>query len=93
MTPEQRAHVLIAPLKIWAALLVLLGMTFGYAFIPDAPLKLPVSLAIAAAKALLIATLFMQLKQAAGLVRIAAMTGIAWASLLYLIAFADYLTR
>ena len=93
MTREQRSHVLIAPLKIWAALVVLLAMTFGYAFLPDAPLKLPVSLAIAAAKALLIATFFMQLRQATGLVRMAAIAGVAWVSLLYIIAFADYLTR
>ena len=93
MTPEQRAHVLIAPLKIWAALMVLLAMTFGYAFLPDAPFKLAVSLAIAAAKALLIALLFMQLKRAAGLVGLAAIAGLVWASFLYIIAFADYLTR
>jgi cytochrome c oxidase subunit 4 len=93
MTREQRAHVLIAPLKIWAALMALLAATFLYAFLPDAPLKLAVSLVIAAAKALLIAILFMQLKQATGLVRMAALAGTVWVSFLYLIAFADYLTR
>ena len=49
--------------------------------------------AIAIAKALLIALLFMQLRNAAWLVRLAAMAGVIWVSFLYLIAFANYLTR
>ena len=93
MSPEQRRKVLIGPLKIWAGLMVLLVMTFAYAYLPGAPVKTEISLAIAAAKALLIATLFMQLRQAAGLVRMAAIAGFVLVSLLYIIAFADYLTR
>jgi len=93
MTPEQRAHVVIAPFKVWAALLLLLGVTVGYAYWPRAPLKTEVSIAIAIAKALLIAILFMQLRRATWLVRLAAIAGVTWVSFLYLIAFSDYLTR
>lgn len=93
MTPEQRAHVILAPLKVWAALLVLLSLTFGYAYLPHGPLKTEVSIAIAVTKALLIAILFMQLRTAVWLVRLAALTGIVWLSFLYVIALSDYLTR
>lgn len=93
MTREQRAQVIVAPLKIWAALLVLLGLTVGYAYLPHAPLKTEVSIAIAVAKAVLIAMLFMQLREAAWLVRLAALAGVVWVSFLYIIAFSDYLTR
>ena len=93
MTREQRADVILRPLAIWAVLMVLLAATIGYAFWPGAPLKTEVALAIATAKAVLIALLFMQLRSAAWLVRLAAIAGLAWVSLLYLIAFADYLTR
>jgi len=93
MTREQRAHVILAPLKVWAALLVLLGLTLGYAYVPHAPLKAEVSIAIAVAKALLIAMVFMQLRKADWIVRLAALAGIVWVSFLYLIAFSDYLTR
>lgn len=93
MTREQRAHVLIAPLKIWGVLLLLVALTLGYAYWPHAPLKTEAALVIAATKAVLIALLFMQLKNAAWLVRLAAIAGVTWLSLLYLIAFADYLTR
>lgn len=93
MTPEQRDHVILGPLKVWAGLLVLLGLTLGYAYLPHAPFKTAVSIAIAVAKALMIAMIFMQLRQSDWLVRLAALTGVVWVSFLYLIAFSDYFTR
>ncbi len=93
MTREERNHVLIAPLKIWSGLMALLGLTIGYAFIPGLPLKTETGLAIALAKALLIAILFMQLKRATGIVRLAAIAGVVWASFLFMLTFADLLTR
>lgn len=93
MTREQRRHVILGPLKVWGGLLLLLGTTLMYAYIPQAPFKLGASLGIAAAKALLIASLFMQLRRATALVRMAALAGVVWISFLYVIAFADYLTR
>ena len=93
MTREQRSHMIWKPLALWAALLLLVAATFGYAYLPHAPAKPFVSLAIAATKALLIAPFFMQLREAAWLVRRAAVAGLVWVSFLYLITFADYLTR
>lgn len=93
MTREQRAHVIWKPLGLWAALLVLVATTFGYAYLPHAPAKPAIALGIAATKALLIALFFMQLREAAWLVRLAAVAGLVWVSFMYLITFADYLTR
>lgn len=93
MTREQRHEVLIRPLGIWAILMVLLGATFAYAYLPAAPVKTFVSLSIGVAKALFVVLLFMQLKKAAGIVRMAAIVGLTWASFLYLFALADYVTR
>lgn len=93
MTREQRTHVLIGPLRIWATLMLLLGFTIGYAYSPALPLKTEAGLVVAAAKAALIALLFMQLRQVAGIVRLAAMAGLIWATFLYLFTFADVLTR
>jgi cytochrome c oxidase subunit IV len=93
MTREQRREVLIRPLRIWALLMVLLGATFAYAYLPAAPVKTFVSLSIGVVKALFVVLLFMQLKKAAGLVRMAAVIGLTWASFLYLFALADYFTR
>lgn len=93
MTREQRAHVIGRPLMLWSALMLLVAATIGYAYWPGAPLKTEAALLIAGAKVVLIALLFMQLGRAAWLVRLAAMAGLTWLSLLFLIAFADYLTR
>lgn len=93
MTREQRARVVLRPLALWAGLMLLVAATIGYALWPGAPLKTGVALAIAAAQVGLIATIGMGLRRAAWLVRLAALAGVAWLSLLYLIAFADYLTR
>ena len=93
MTREERRKVVIAPLAIWGGLMVLLASTVGYAFWPHVPFKTEAGLTIALAKALLIAILFMQLKTATGLVRVAAIAGLTWASFLYILTFADLLTR
>lgn len=93
MTGEERHHVLVKPLRIWAALMALLVLTILYAFVPGLPFKTEAGLGIALAKALLIALLFMQLKSASRIVRIAAVAGLVWASFLYVLTFADLLTR
>jgi cytochrome c oxidase subunit 4 len=92
MSREAR-HVLMIPLLVWLGLLVLLGATCGYAYWPGAPLKFGSGVLIAFAKAALIALVFMQLRSSSNLVRLAAVTGLAWLSLLFLFSFADFLTR
>ena len=93
MSADERRHVIWGPVRLWAGLMALFGATVFYAYLPGAGAKLGVSLSIGTAKALLIAMLFMQLRAASGLVRLAALAGLVWASFLYLFAFADYLTR
>lgn len=93
MTRDERREVIWAPLGIWAGLMTLLALTVIYAYLPGAPLKTEVALAIGLAKALLIALFFMQLRKAAGLVRLAAAVGLTWGSLLYIFTFSDLLTR
>lgn len=93
MTRDQAREVIWAPLGVWAGLMALLALTIVYAYVPALPAKTEAALAIGAAKALLIAVFFMQLRHAAALVRIAAASGLCWLALLYLFTFADYLTR
>jgi caa(3)-type oxidase subunit IV len=85
--------VLLVPLVTWAALLVALGATALYAFLPDAPLKPWVGLSIAGLKATLIALFFMRLTRAPALVKITAAVGLLWLSLLFILGFCDFLTR
>lgn len=90
---EPVRKVVLAPLLAWGGLLLLLSLSLGYAYIPAAPLKSGAGLAIAAAKIAIIVLVFVQFRKTDGLIRIAAAAGLLWLSLLFLLTFADLLTR
>jgi cytochrome c oxidase subunit 4 len=81
------------PLLIWAALCALLAATCTLAYVPMGEVNLPVSLAIAAAKAALIGVVFMRLREPNMLNRLAASAGPLWLLIMLLLIGADYFTR
>ena len=84
----------IRPLVLtWAALLLLLAATAGIALLRLGWLNTVISMGIALAKALLVAIVFMRLKRAPALVRLAAVTGAVTLALLFGLALTDYATR
>jgi cytochrome c oxidase subunit 4 len=85
--------VLLEPVIVWVGLCVVLAMTCTYANWPALPLKLPMSLLFAAIKGSLVVVFFMELGKASGITRIAAAAGLLWASFMFLLTFADFLTR
>lgn len=93
MTQRELKSVLLVPLATWAGLCLALAATAAYAFLPDAPVKPVVALAIAAFKVILIAAFFMRLDRASALVRITAAVGFLWLSFLIIFAFADFMMR
>lgn len=82
-----------APLLAWAGLSVLLAATCFLAYVPMGRANLVVSLAIAAAKALLVALVFMRLAEGHAINRLAASAGPIWVFIMFLLTAADYLTR
>lgn len=90
---EDFHHIVIRPLAVWGGLLLLLLLSIGYAYVPGGPAKLEIGLLVAAAKLALIAEVFMELRKASPLVRVAAAAGAFWLGLLFLFSFADFLTR
>ena len=88
-----RESVLVGPVVTWAVLMVLLFSSVGAAFAPLGSFKTSTSLGIAGIKVILIALVFMRLNKASNLVRLAAGAGIVWASFLFLMAGADYISR
>jgi cytochrome c oxidase subunit 4 len=78
---------------VWGALLVLLLLTFGSAFLRLGPWNGVLNLAIAAIKALLVATFFMHLRNAGALHRLAAAVPLLALALLFGLSHADYATR
>ncbi len=74
-------------------LLALLALTAICAGLPLGAVNLPLSLALAIAKTLLVAILFMELRESTLLIRLAAFVGLIWLSILLMLALSDYLSR
>ena len=77
----------------WLALLVLLGLTTGSSFLPLGAFNLAANLAIALAKALLVALVFMRLRADAPMVRVVAAAGAFWLLLLTSLSLVDFVAR
>lgn len=80
-------------LKCWAALMGLLALTTGLAFVPLGTANLFVSLGIAITKASLVLLVFMELKASTGLVRVFACAGFFWLLIMIGLTSADYTHR
>jgi cytochrome c oxidase subunit 4 len=85
--------------KIFAALMFLLFLTVGAAFIPAnilevwGPLNIVIAMTIAVVKALLIFMYFMHLRWSTKIVWLFAASGFMWLVILFAFTFADYFTR
>jgi cytochrome c oxidase subunit 4 len=97
---SQRAHARSHPsppvasyLRVWALLILLLALTLGSSFVPLHHLNSAVNLAIACAKAALVAVFFMRLRRSDALTRLAAAAAVLWILILISLGLADVLTR
>ena len=77
----------------WIGLMIFLALTFGSSYIPMGPWNTAINMGISCAKALLIALFFMHLRRPGTLLRVAALAGLIWLSLLFGISWTDYATR
>ena len=73
-----------------AALLALLALTWGIAYIDLGSFNLIVALAIAFSKAIVIALFFMHIKGSNRLLHLAAMAGGTWLMILIALSLSDY---
>ena len=80
---------------LWAllALLALLGLTIALAYQSLGPLNTPIALAIATTKALVVAAIFMELRERRPLTIAFAAAGFFWLAILLWLAATDFLTR
>lgn len=85
---ETRGYVFV-----FLGLLALLALTVWAAQFSLGSWGIVVTLAIAGAKAALVVTFFMQLRHSSGLVIVFALGGFFWLGILFLLTFADLLTR
>ena len=77
----------------WVALLVLLGTTLGFAYVPMGQFNWLVALGIAGIKALIVLAVFMELRQGPSLRWVFAVAGFFWLTILFVLSLTDYLTR
>ncbi len=78
---------------IFAVLLALLGLTVGAAYVDLGRWNLPVALAIAATKAVLILLFFMHLRFSTRLTSVFAGAALLWLTILLALTLNDFLTR
>jgi len=78
---------------IFAALLILTGITTGAAFMDFGYFNFPIAMIIATIKAVLVVWFFMHLRHMSKLSRIFAAGGVFWLAIMLAFTFADYLTR
>jgi len=78
---------------IWLALLVLLALTCGSAFVPMGIWNSVANFAIAVAKALLVAVFFMHLARGRPVYRLVAVAALYTLALLMTLSLADYSAR
>lgn len=92
MSPRKPSPVTLHVL-VFLGLLVLLAATVGVAYLSLGRWGVVAALGIAFAKAALVMVFFMQLRENSPLVRVFAIGGFFWLALLFLLTFADILTR
>lgn len=78
---------------VYLALIVLLAVAVGIAYLPLGNWGPVAAMSVAAAKAALVMIFFMRLNAEDSLVRVFAVAGIFWLAILFLLSLSDYLTR
>lgn len=81
------------PALVWLALLALLALTVGTAFIPLGLGNGMINAGVAATKVALVMVFFMKLRSSSALTRLTAFAGMFWLILMFALAASDYLTR
>ena len=91
MTKSRRpARILVVS---WLALLALLALTTFVAYLPLGVTNTVVAMVIATIKGVLIAAIFMELRESRGLTLAFAGAGFFWLGIMLWLAMADYVTR
>jgi cytochrome c oxidase subunit 4 len=96
MSPETRRFLRSCrgPLLLWIGLVLLVAVTGGAAFSPLGPrTKTVIHLAVVAVQVALLAMFFMNLRSARGLIRFAAVAGVYWLVIMFVLTFNDFASR
>ena len=92
MTPRSRAFWGL-PLVVWIVLMILLGATYLFSYVPMRRWHPVANLAVSAVMMSLVGIFFMHLRNARPLVRLAAVASFFWLAVEFALTFSDYLSR
>ena len=90
---QQHISSLKVNFAVAAALMALLALTVGLAYVDLGPFNLPVALLIAAAKGVLIVLFFMHVKYSHRLTWVFAAASLLWLTILLALTLVDFLSR
>jgi len=86
-------HSLTTYYLVYVALMVLLAITVGLAFVNLQSLNLPIAMLVAVIKSVLVIAFFMHVKDNPPLIPISIVTGVMMLLVGFVLIFADYMTR
>ena len=89
-TPIPKVGTLVA---VWAALIVLTGLTSAASYLELGEWNIVLALLIAVTKASLVAWIFMGVRHTTHLTKLFCVAGLAWLSILILLTYSDYSSR
>jgi cytochrome c oxidase subunit 4 len=78
---------------VWFVLMIFMLINFALSHFNVGAVGTSIELTLAFVQMILVILFFMRLRQSSKIVRIAAATGYFWLLILFVLAFADYLTR
>jgi caa(3)-type oxidase subunit IV len=90
---HDRAWIWRGPFIVWLALMVLLGLTAFLGYLPMGGTNAAVNFPIAALMVALLAIFLMRLRNAQGVVWLAALSGLVFLFIMFLLTFGDYFNR
>jgi cytochrome c oxidase subunit 4 len=89
----KKVHPIKQYVSVYLALMILLALTLGSAFLDLGSLNPIVNLGIACLKAALVVAFFMHLKESHGVTKVFAAAGLFWLGILFSLVATDYFSR
>jgi cytochrome c oxidase subunit IV len=90
---QEKQRIWRGPVLAWVALIMLFLANLGSAYLPLGAGNLVANLIIAAVMAGVLMVVLMDLQSAQVLVRVIAVAGLFWTTLMFVLTFTDYLSR
>jgi cytochrome c oxidase subunit IV len=90
---ERASYLWKGPAVTWLVLLGLFAVNAGSAYLPLGTANITINLLVAGAMIVVLAIFLMDLRHSTTLLRIIALSGLFWTTVMFALTFNDYLSR